>query len=148
LNDAEFPPLSGTNVAFDAAGPITLLFTTPVSAFSGFFTYAEPLTLTAFSASDQVLGTATSLFAQNFASSGNATNELLQFSFSGGIDHVTIAGDPGGASFVIDDVTYVQTTPVPVPEPNTLVLFGFGAVLLTALRTLLASNGPRGWLKV
>src|ERR1700761_8685069 len=44
LNDLEVPPHSGTNVAVDAGGPITVTFSTPVLTFSGFFTYSSALT--------------------------------------------------------------------------------------------------------
>src|SRR6266404_2412581 len=62
LNDAEFPPHSGVNVAIDATGPITLSFSTPISSFLGFFTYAAPISLTGFNTSNQSIATATSLF--------------------------------------------------------------------------------------
>src|SRR5579859_4683074 len=52
LNEFEFPPHSGVNVASDNGGPITIEFSTPVVSFGGYFTYLEPLTLDAFDASD------------------------------------------------------------------------------------------------
>ena len=48
LNEFEFPPHSGVNVASDNNGPITIVFSSPVLSFSGYFTYVEPLTLDAF----------------------------------------------------------------------------------------------------
>src|SRR6266850_1438169 len=84
LNDAEFPPHSGNNVAIDATGPITLSFSTPISSFLGFFTYAQQLSLAGFNASNQSVATAASFFGSNFVSSGNAPNELLQLNFAGG----------------------------------------------------------------
>src|SRR5580698_1855718 len=38
LNEFEFPPRSGSNVAFDDGGPITIAFASPTSSFSGYFT--------------------------------------------------------------------------------------------------------------
>jgi hypothetical protein len=127
LNDADFPPHSGVNVAIDGFGPITLTFTTPISSFSAFFTYASGLTLTAFNSADQAVASAQSLLRDNFVSSGNIPNELIQLNSVGGIDRVTIAGDPNGGSFAFDDVTFIQTSSTPLPEPTTLSL------LVTAL---------------
>jgi hypothetical protein len=140
LNDSEFPPRSGVNVAFDATGPITLFFVTPVSLFSGFFTYAQTLSLTGLNASNQSIATATSLFGSNFVSSGNAPNELLQLSFASGISQIVIAGDPAGSSFALDDVTFTTIPPAsPVPEPGTLSLLVAGLIFLI-LRSLLTSS--------
>src|SRR5262245_58531052 len=50
LNEFDFPPHSGSNVVFDNGGPIAIIFTSAATAFSGFFTYAAPLTLTAYDA--------------------------------------------------------------------------------------------------
>src|SRR5580704_11463446 len=55
LNEFDFPPNSGSNVVVDNGGPITLTFLTPVSSFSGFFTYALPLTVDGFGSSNQLL---------------------------------------------------------------------------------------------
>jgi|HubBroStandDraft_4_1064222.scaffolds.fasta_scaffold166684_2 hypothetical protein len=136
LNDADFPPHSGTNVAVDALGPMTLTFTTPISSFSGFFTYLEPVTITAFGAADQVLGSATSMFAENFVSSGNPPNELLQIGALSSIDSLTIVGDPGGSSFTVDDIAFTQTSSSTVPEPATLALTGGGLIFMVAMRRL------------
>src|SRR5712672_727975 len=94
LNEFEFPPLSGSNVAFDAGGAMTIAFASPIDAFSGHFTYLTPLTVTA-----------TSSFLSNLVLSGDAgslPNELLALVFSGGISRVVIAGDPAGGSFTLD----------------------------------------------
>src|ERR1700674_3903171 len=48
LNEFEFPPFSGSNVASDNGGPMRIDFTQPVADVGGFFTYAESLTLRAF----------------------------------------------------------------------------------------------------
>src|SRR5512139_3961412 len=45
LNEFEFPPRSGSNVAFDNGGLMTIAFSTPMADFEAFFTYAVPLTL-------------------------------------------------------------------------------------------------------
>ena len=121
LNELEFPPHSGVNAASDANGPITLNFSSPVASFSAYFTYAEQLMVEAFDSSNRLLQSSSSLFDQNFVSSGNPPNEFISLNDKG-ISSVTITGDPVGGSFVMDDVTFVTT-----PEPPSLVLLAGGA---------------------
>jgi hypothetical protein len=141
LNEFDFPPHSGSNVVFDFGGPITLTFLTPVSSFSGFFTYASPLTLNGLGTSNQLLVTASSLFSTNFVSSGNQSNELIQLNFPGGIDSVTIIGDPGGLSFTLDDASFTTVAAAPVPEPSSLLLLftGIAFALIIGRRRVMAS---------
>jgi hypothetical protein len=134
LNELEFPPLSGSNVASDNGGPMSIAFAQPVSNVGGYFTYAEPLSLEAFSATNTLLGSVSSLFSSNLALSGDtgsSPNEFLQLAFTG-ISSVTFTGDPLGGSFTLDDLTYTpNATPSPVPEPGTLSLMllgGFGYI--------------------
>ena len=106
LNEFEFPPRSGTNVASDDGGPMSINFASAVSSFSGYFTYAEPLTISAFSNSNVLLSSTISPFSDNEAMSGfsgSSPNELLQISSSIGISYIRITGDPFGSSFTIDD---------------------------------------------
>jgi hypothetical protein len=131
LNEFEFPPHSGTNVASDNGGPLSILFASPILSFSGYFTYAQPLTLLAFDAASNQVTSATSAFSNNEALSGDAgssPNELLQLSFPAGISSVTITGDPAGGSFVMDDIAYT-TQASGVPEPSTITLLGLGTFL-------------------
>lgn len=124
LNEAEFPPRSGAIVVFDSGGPMTLSFATPVSMVAGYFTYTTPLTLRAFDGPGAALGSVGSSFAANMAltgSPGSHPNELLRLAFSQGIGRLTITGDPGGASFTLDDLTAL-----PVPEPSRAALLGMG----------------------
>jgi hypothetical protein len=132
LNELEFPPKSGTNVVFDDGGPITGSFAVPVSDLEGFFTYSSPITLTAFNGATPV-GSAVSSYPQNFVSSGNPPNELLQVSFAGGITNFSIVGAAGGGSFVLDDLQFTPGTlpsPSPVPEPATASLLLLGLLPL------------------
>lgn len=106
------------NVASDSGGPITIAFDTPVLSFAAYFTYLQPITLLAFNASNVQVGNAVSKYSNNTGTAGNVgshPNELLQLIFAGGINSVSITGDPAGGSFVMDDVTLS-------PEPGTLPL--------------------------
>ncbi len=126
LNELEFPPNSGTNVATDFNGPIILNFSNPIVSFQAFFTYATGLSLVG-SLGGSTVATASSLFSSNFVSSGNPPNELLELSSAGGIDAVTITGDPAGGSFVVDDVSFdTSAINTGVPEPASIVLFSCG----------------------
>jgi len=121
LNEFEFPPHSGVNVASDNGGPITIDFATPITSFSGYFTYIEPLTLTGFDVMNSNVVSANSLFLSNdalFGDLGSSPNEVIQIAFGGGISSVTITGDPAGSSFVMDDVTYTTASTTPTPEPS------------------------------
>ena len=119
LNEFDFPPKSGKNVVSDNSGPMRVDFDVPVASVGGFFTYIIPLMLTAFDSSNMVLGSAASLYTENFLSSGNPPNELLQLTFPN-ISYVTITGDPNGSSFTLDDLSYDVTV---IPEPTTCAIW-------------------------
>src|SRR5205807_1050781 len=110
-------------------GPISIMFASPVGTFEGFFTYQTQLTLTAFDAGHNSLGSVLSAFSNNDALFGDpfsTPNERLQFiSAALGIGSVTIAGDSAGNSFVLDDVTFAPQLQA-VPELGTLFLIGSG----------------------
>lgn len=133
LNEFDFPPYSGSNVVFDEWGPIEITFTTPVIGIGGYFTYTTPLTLTAFDALDNPIGSASSSYFENYVSSGNPPNEFMQIEYSPGIASLQIAGDPWGGSFTMDDFG-IGATVAPIPEPSTLLLFGSGLVGLGVFR--------------
>src|SRR5712692_450807 len=59
LNELEFPPQSGSNVVADTGGAISIIFTSPVSSFGGFFTYLVPVTIKGFDSSNSVLASST-----------------------------------------------------------------------------------------
>ena len=140
LNEVEFPPHSGTNVAFDLGGPIVLTFSSLALSFDGFFTYAASLTITPFDQSDNPLPVVPSSFSNNFVSSGNPPNEELSASFAGGISRIVITGDQAGSSFTLDDVT-INFAPqaANVPEPATLFLLSIG-IALASLRVSRSKN--------
>src|ERR1700722_3304405 len=45
LDDLEYPAHSGKNVITDSSGPITLVFPSGISTFSGYFTHSIPITI-------------------------------------------------------------------------------------------------------
>ncbi len=143
FNEFEFPPRSGVNVVIDNGGPITIDFGNPITSFSGYFTYAEPLTLSALDTSHNNVASAGSLYSSNdalFGDAGSSPNELIQVNYAGGISSVMITGDPNGGSFTMDDVTYSTTAVVTgVPEVSSLLLLFsvLGVVIFLAkVRTL------------
>jgi hypothetical protein len=135
LNEFEFPPHSGVNVASDNGGPMSIVFTSPIASFSGYFTYAESLTVQAFGSDSNQVALAASLFSNNEAMSGvpgSSPNEFLRVGSSGGISRIAITGDPAGGSFALDDVAY-STSAASVPEPGTLLVAGLGLLCLILL---------------
>lgn len=135
LNEFELPPHSGSNVASDNNGPITIEFSTPITTFSGYFTYVEPLTLAALNASINQVASAVSAFSSNdalFGDPGSSPNEFIQVTFAGGFSSITITGDPAGSSFAIDDIAY---TPA-VPEPHLVFLSFIGLAAIAAFRNI------------
>lgn len=134
LNEFEYPPKSGSNALVNDAGAMTITFTLPVTSIEGYFTYDSRLTLTAFDANGNQIGSLSSQFLSNLALSGAAgskPNELLSFSAAGGIARIVISTS---GSFALDDFRYNTTTAAPVPEPATVSLLASGGLLLLGLR--------------
>lgn len=123
LNEFEFPPLSGSNVVFDDGQPIRVDFASLVTGAGGYFTYLAPVTLSAYGAAGELLGSASSSFLTNLALSGDAGSAPHEFIglAVGGIAYVMITGDPAGSSFTLDNLTY-QPAPTAVPEPGSTML--------------------------
>lgn len=144
LNEFEFPPHSGSNVASDNSGPMTISFASPLASFSGYFTYAKPLTVQAFNEMGVAVGMpVTSLFSSNLAclagppcsgDPGSSPDELMQVANAGGIASVAITGDPGGGSFALDDAALNPLPASGVPEPAGWSLLLIGGVLLVLFR--------------
>lgn len=141
LNEFEFPPHSGNNVAFDDGGPISIFFETSVKNVGGYFNYEEPLTLSGYDGSGNLLGLATSSFSSNLGLSGDPgsiPNEFIQLLGVGPISVVTINGDLGGFSFTVDDVSFDQQSEGTIPESGS-----FSLLLLGTFALLFAHRGPK-----
>lgn len=135
LNEFEFPPFSGINVAFDDGGPITISFASPQDMVGAYFTYTQQLTFQAFDSMSSSLGMVTSAFNNNLALSGDpgsSPNEFLSLSVPGSISSVVVTGDPAGGSFTMDDVTFSGPSVNSVPEPASGLLV-LGGVALSVL---------------
>lgn len=145
LNEFEFPPASGLNVVFDDGGPLSIMFATPISSFSGLFTYVTPVTLSAFDSAGNLITSFVSAFSTNLGESGDpgsVPNELLQLSSAAGISSIVASGDSLGGSFALDDVTFEELEN-PVPEPGTISLLGLGCFgLARALRGRRRADAP------
>jgi len=136
LNEFEFPPHVGNNVASDNGGPMSIAFSSGVNSFSGYFTYGVPLTLQAFDASNHLLTSTASAFSDNEALSGvsgSHPNELLQVSSATSIYKIVITGSAQGASFVMDDVTVV--TPCDVTQDGSTNVNDVQALIKQSLGT-------------
>jgi hypothetical protein len=122
-----------------------LTLANPITSFTGYFTYSEPLTIDAFNSSFTLVASATSEFSDNEALSGdpgNSPNEFIHLGFAAGISSLTITGDPLGGSFTLDDTTYNSGIST-VPEPKTLPMV-FIALVTILLRSPLI-RFARNW---
>jgi hypothetical protein len=145
LNELEFPPHSGSNVASDNGGPIGIAFSSGVNSFSGYFTYGVALTVQAFDSSNRLLTSATSAFSNNeelSGVSGSHPNELLQVSSATGIYKIVITGSAQGASFVMDDVTAI--TPCDVNQDGYTNVTDVQAIINQSLGTATANAALNG----
>jgi len=124
LNEFDFPPHSGVNVLVDVGGPMLFAFSPAVSSVSGYFTYTTLLTLGVYASDGTLLAAAQSAGGANLGSS-----ERIGFNWPAGhIGFLSIAGDPAGSSFILDDLTFGQAAQV--PEPSSVLLIVPIAVFL------------------
>lgn len=124
LNEFEFPPHSGSNVAFDSGGAMTITFSSPIQSFAGYFTYSVPLTIQAFGTTGSQIVSVSSRFSSNEALSGvpgSSPNELIQLDSSAGISQIVITGSTAGTSFVLDDATVSGSPCDLMPNQNPTV---------------------------
>ncbi len=120
LNEFEFPPHAGSRVAADDGGPFAIVLATPAQAFSGYFTYLQPLQIELLDADQNIVASASSAYFSNLAVSGSlgsSPNELITLVVTGGYSAVRITGAAQGSSFVVDDIVISV-----IPEPHSLAL--------------------------
>ncbi len=108
LNELGFPPHSGSNVATDSSGPVTILFSPGVNSFSAYFTYSAAVTVAAFDSTGKQLASKTSSAANNAVGTGSP-NEQIAVSSTSLIAKVVITGASSGGSFAMDDVVTTIT---------------------------------------
>jgi len=143
LNEFEFPPHSGSNVASDNAGPITITFASPVESVSGYFTYSVPLTIQAFDASNNLLASAVSRFSSNEALSGVAgrvAGEPLAVNASANIAKIVITGAASGTSFTMDDMTISPFSQCDPTQAGTANVAGVQRIINEALGGVTATD--------
>ena len=148
LNEIEFPPHSGSNVAVDDGAAMVMNFSVPITAFSGFVTYTTGLTLSWFDATLAKLGSVSSAFNANLPGTGDpgsTPNELLSVNFTSDVARIVLSGDPAGFSFALDDFTFNLKADNPnpgVPVPGTLSLLAIAVVpLLRRCRKIVTNVG-------
>lgn len=137
LNESDFPPHSGSNVAVDSGPTLEIVFATPVNRVGGYFTYTADLSLQAFDANDQLVDVALSMFSANWASGGDvgsSPNEYLELAFAG-IHRVVFGSSAQGFSFTLDDLTVESGARIPLPGTPALIAFGLTVLGLTRQRT-------------
>jgi hypothetical protein len=145
LNEIDFPPHSGSNVAYNNFGVMRIDFGSTAYDWSAFFTYNAGVSVKVWDEFDNLLGTTTSAYSENYTTSANPfANEQLSFSSASGFRAITIEGFAGSGDIVMDDMSYsMADAPAAVPEPGTLVLFasGLAASGLTAIRARFRKRG-------
>jgi hypothetical protein len=125
LNELDYPPTSGVNVLAALSGMLNINLSDPAEHFSAYFTYAAPLTFTAFDIGLNQLFSVVSPTASNLGA-----NYLFSYS-APAISSVTITS-ANATPFTVDDVDVAAA--VPLPEPGTLGLLALGALCALSAR--------------
>ena len=114
LNEAEYPPKSGSKVACDVGGPMRIVFSKPVKTFTAYVTHAQALTAKMIAGNGGTI-TQSSVSGDNRQGSSKTPNEAITLSWDGGFTTVELSSAPGGTSFTVDDIT---TQPYIAPPPT------------------------------
>lgn len=136
LNEAEVPPKSGTTVALNGDGLISIDWASPATNFSGFFTHTAPLTLNFF-LSGVPVGNAVSIFSNNLGDSGDpgsSPNELIAFT---GVVFDSLQVDSEGG-YALDDISFDNggsSTGTPEPGTTGTAIAALVAVLFSTRRS-------------
>jgi hypothetical protein len=127
-DDAAYPPHSGDVVVWSAFDdPMTLVFDSPQSVVSFWFTSLNPITMTAYDSGANSLGSVT-----GDANTDGATGTSSFLEFDGaGIASVAISSAAG--QYVMDDLTFASSETT-VPEPGSVVLIATALCLVFAWR--------------
>lgn len=127
LNESEFPPRSGIGVFLNDANATTVLFSSPINSFRGFFTYGGPLTLNFYDSGNTLLTSILSGFSANLALSGDIgslpNEELIAAMLADAIRLEILAPN---ADFTLDDLTINTSDVSSVPEPASFALAAAG----------------------
>jgi len=127
LNDFEYPPQSGTNVASNlSSGAIQIDFSRDTYDWSAYVTYERPLTVSAFDQDGNFVASLTGGFPENYTSSGYQPNEFLSLSAAIGFRQLVIQTDFPGYGITVDDMSYTTADASPVPEPATAAMLAVG----------------------
>jgi hypothetical protein len=128
-DDAAFPPHSGDVVVWSPFDdPMTLAFSSPETVVGFWYTSLNPITLTVYDASNNLLGSMT-----RPANTDGTTGISTYLEFDGAnIALVTISS--GAGQYVLDDLS-VGGVGTSVPEPGTgLLSLAAGGILALRLR--------------
>ncbi len=118
LNEFDFPPKSGDNVASALSGLLEITFSDLMDTVSGYFSYTSPLTLSIYNTGGDLLASTQSAGANNLGS-----NELISLSSHG----IALLRINSNDHFTLDDLSYNTTS---IPEPATTVLLSIGAIAI------------------
>jgi len=122
LNEFDFPPKSGDNVAASLAGLLEITFADMMDTVSGYFTYADSLTFSIYDTNGGLLASSQSAGVSNLGS-----NELITLSSQG----IALLRINSNSNFTLDDLSYSNAS---VPEPATILLFAIGVIGLGVSR--------------
>lgn len=117
LNEFDFPPISGDNVAASLTNLLEVTFLGLTDTVSGYFTYGDSLSLSSYDINGGLLASSQSAGVNNLGS-----NELITLSGQG----ISLLRVSSNSNFTLDDLSFSNAAAV--PEPTTIVLLAIGAL--------------------